>query len=303
MTKLYSLVVVTAFCGIANAGIPKPTVTANCTILSGVQDASNIWQASTNFGFKISNQSGTGIYLNQISLSSATTIQGSGTFDPTANLTLNLANITDQGYSLGTMMNTGASFEFNNLFLHNGAFDAASAPVGIYSFNAIFKGGTSATDTKSVVSVGIKLEIINRLDAYATMTVNPDSILPGETATAYATLHNNMTDRNFVTSTWGIDDTGGMDYGWAGNWFNKTITPGGTLTDAHSTWTVPEGSASGTYRATTLVVGGLYNGDNYWFGSNGNTVVNVKSVPEPLTLLTLGAGFAVLAARRRRRSK
>jgi len=77
--------------------------------------------ASTNFGFGFSNTTAGGFYLNEIGLSAATTIHGSGTFDPTAGFTLNTPTKDSGGYSLGTRMDPGQSFNWGNLFFHNGA--------------------------------------------------------------------------------------------------------------------------------------------------------------------------------------
>jgi hypothetical protein len=303
MTRRFSVVLGVALIGFAAFCHAQPTVTANCHILSGVQDESNLFAASTNYGFGFTNSTGKSFYLNDIALSSAVTLQGGGTFDPSENFTLNAPTQSNDGYSLGSRMAAGASFNWGNLFYHNGNFDSVDAPVGLYAFDAEFIGGKSPFDDSVVVDVPIELEIIHQFAGVEVSVAVPSTIEQGQTTSAYATLTNNMTSRNLVTSTWGIASDGNLSYNWAGDWWDKTIAPGTSLTGLHSTWTAGSDLAPGTYYESTFVLGGLYDGDNYWFGSYGNTAITVTAAPEPLTIVSLCAGFlGLVAARRRKKS-
>lgn len=299
--------------GMVSSGRANPTVTAESSILSGVQDASNMWLASsTSYGFVFSTSTGDpDFYLNSIGLSAATN-DSDGTpasFDPSANFTIGgptLGNgFPSNSYTLGTPISGGQTFYWSNVFSHAMAFDAASAPVGLYDFNAIFTGGSSATDDSVVMDVPLQLEIVNKIDVTETSQVNPGSIGPGQTATVSATLQNNMADRNFVTTTWFWTQPANGSNVLApgpmiGNWFNQTIAPGTSLSGLHTAWTDSPTQPIGTYIGTTGIVGGLYNGDNFYFGDNNNTSITVAAVPEPMSLLGLGLGVVAFARRRRR---
>ena len=175
-----------------------------------------------------------------------------------------------------------------------------AAPVGLYSFDAVFTGGSSATDNSVVIDVPLELEIVNTINATVTTQLDTNSIGPGQTATVSATLQNNMTDRSFVTTTWFLtgeyNGPNSLSYNFVGNWFDQTIAPSESLSGQHLTWTDTPTVPPGTYVGTNGIVGGLYNGDNFYFAGN-STSINVTAVPEPMSLLGLALGAVALVRR------
>jgi len=297
MNRLFVIGVGAFLIGMGAIASADTSIVANAGILSGVQDASNMYSASTNYGFSLHHSEGDpDFYLNSIAL------DGGGLFDTNANFTTatSLGNgFPANDYTLGTAITGNRTFWWNNVFSHDWAFDAITAPVGIYNLTAIFTGGATADDNSEVFNIPLQLEIVNNIDAVETSVQDTNILHRGETATTTATLQNNMS-RDFVTTTWFLSFNG-MDFSFQGDWFNKTIAPGDSLTDLHSTFTASATQEYGTYYATTGIVGGLYNGDNFWFGQTNNTTLEV--VPEPMSLMGLGLGIAAFAKFRKRSKK
>lgn len=308
--------------GLAGFAAADGFVSANNSILTGVQDTSNQWGggigAGTFFEANFTNNNSTPFYLNSIIMTgtdpSNNSVNPAGFFDQTsysaiANDTLGgaaptLANPNANYYQLGTAMAAGQSFNWYNIFAHSGAY-ASSLATGVYNFDAQFMGGADSSAQTVVGTLDLQLEIVNKIDVTETSNINKSVIGPGDVATVTATLQNNMS-RDFVTTTWFYGWSGTIPNGsFAGNWGDQTIAAGSSRTDLHSTWTntyndgttVPDG----TYSWTTGVVGGLHNGDSFYFGDSNNTTLRVTSVPEPFTM-ALGLGGLALAFVRRRRA-
>ena len=295
--------------GIAGVACAQPSFSSEAsTTMTGVQDTSNLWygDATTGYGFSCSTNSGDpAYYINQIQL-----LPGSG-WD--SNLTFNIADyngnaghlgngFSNNDYTLGTPMAQGTTYYWSNILHHDGAFSGAITP-GIYSFDALFLGGTDSSMMNTLYDAQLQVEIVPKVDVTVTPSYDQQTIAQGGTSTVSETVQNNMANRTFVTTTWfitamsqGPDNLSGN---FVGNWFDQSIAPGGSLTGQHSTWTAAANQTVGTYTGDTGIVGGLYNGDQLWFGNPGNTSINVVAAPEPASMVALGLG--VLAVIRRRR--
>jgi hypothetical protein len=197
-------------------------------------------------------------------------------------------------------MGIGQTYYWSDVLNHNGAFSSV-IPTGTYSFDASFLGGTSASATNTLYSKTFQVEIVNKIDATVGISYDTSVISPGGTSTVSATLHNNMA-RDFVSSTWFLtgQSSGSDQLSWnfVGDWFDKTVVGGGSRTDLHSTHTAAADQPSGTYTGSNGIVGGLYNGDQFYFGTDSNT--NILVVPEPSSVAVLLIGAIGIFCRRRR---
>lgn len=282
--------------GVAHA---DPSGSVNQSILSGVQDTSNLWigWATTGYDFSFSTQPGDpDFYLNAIDV-----VGGPG-WDPS--ITFNSVGSTigsgSNEYMLGTPLQADHSYFWEDLIRHDGAFDSAIAP-GLYSFDVVFSGGSTPTSADILYTQSLQVEIVERIDAEVTVSQDLAVINTGETVTVSAILQNNMASRDFVTTTWFVSGTTpGLGLNFVGDWFNKTIAPGGSRYDLHSTWTALATDAPGDYHKVGGVVGGLYNGDNFLFATTSGDNVHISVVPEPGTMAALGLGALAVLRRRKK---
>lgn len=277
-------------------------------IMTGVQDTSNLWNgvATTGYGFNVTtNASDPAYYINNIEL-----VPGAGW---NSNLTFNIADYNGSGtlgngfsnndYTLGTPLKQGTTYYWSNVLAHYGAFDSSIA-TGIYSFDAVFQGGLNSTATNTLFDAQLQVEIVKKVDVSVTPSYDQQTIGQGGTSTVSETVKNNMANRTFVSTTWfitGMGDGSGnsLSGNFVGNWFDQSIAPGDSLTGQHSTWTAAGNQAPGTYTGDTGIVGGLYNGDQLFFGNPSNTTIYVAA-PEPAAMALLGMGAMAVIRRRRR---
>lgn len=293
--RKFSVLISLGLVGVAHA---DPSGSVNQSILSGVQDTSNLWfgWATTGYDFSFSTQPGDpDFYLNAIDV-----VGGPG-WDP--NITFNSVGPTigsdTNAYTLGTALQADHSYFWDDLIRHDGAFDSTIAP-GLYSFDVVFSGGSTPTSADILYTQSLQVEIVERVDASVSVSQDRSVINTGETVTVSAVLQNNMA-RDFVTTTWFVSgSTPGLSLNFVGDWFNKTIAPGGSRSDLHSTWTALATDPAGVYHKTGGIVGGLYNGDNFLFASVGGDNVHITVVPEPGTMAALGLGALAVLRRRKK---
>ena len=208
-------------------------------------------------------------------------------------------------YTFGTAIGGGQNWNFAGAF-HNGNIDAAVAD-GVYDFTLGIMGGATNTANNTLASYGLHVDIIQKLDILTTMVANPGTIKEGGPGTEVSmTVKNNMTGRNFITSTWYVSTFGdgsgnalAFD-GFSGNWFGQVIAPGGNHTDTHSLWHANLTTPIGTYTGSNGVVGGVDNNDFYFMKTDQQATVNVI-VPEPASFAVLGVGALALIRRRRKK--
>ena len=208
-------------------------------------------------------------------------------------------------YTFGTAISGDHSWDFQSAFRNSHDINSAVAN-GVYDFSVDIIGGANSTASNVLASIGFHIDIIQKLDVGVAMSANPGSILEGGTGTEVSmTVTNNMTARNFVSTTWWVSGFGDGNGnllafdGFSGDWFNKTIASGASRTDSHSLWHANLDTPIGAYTSNNGVVGGLYNGDFYFVSANPNATVNVL-VPEPASFAVLGLGVFALLRRRKK---
>ncbi len=303
--KTFPILVTSLACACLTAlAAAAPELNPYFTTLSGVQDTSNMLNGSTTFGFSLTTNSiDPTTYINEISY------VGDSSFD--SNVTFNVADyggnvghlgngFSNNDYTLGTALGSNQTYYWSDVFHHDGAFSSAIAP-GSYHFDALFKGGADASATDTLFDIPLTVEIVPNIDVTETESQDVTVINQGGTATVSSTITNHM-NRNFVSTTWYTEfinnGTDGLAFNFVGDWFDQTVAPGDSRTDFNTTQTADINASLGMYSGNTGVVGGLYNGDNFYFGSGVNT--NIQVVPEPASMLAL-AGFGFLVVRRRKR--
>jgi hypothetical protein len=272
---------------------------------SAVRDESNVYFNFTNWGIDLQTNAGDpDLYINNM------TITGGAGYDALINMQTQVGGFQYNGsssgtYTFGTAINGANNWNFAGAF-HNGQVDAAVAD-GVYDFTLGIFGGATNTANSTLASYGLHVDIQQKLDINVAMTPNPSTIKEGGPGTEVSmTVTNNMTGRNFITHTWyvsGFGDGNGNFLAFdnfTGNWFDQTITPGGSHSDTHSTWHANLDTPIGTYTSLNGVVGGLDLGDEFFMKTDSQAVVTVL-VPEPATFAVLGLG--VLAFTKRRRAK
>ncbi len=298
MKRLTSHFVILALISLAGVASAAPSINPFHTILSGVKDTSNMWYGFGHTGydfFMVTQAADPTYYLNSISLVPGSTWNAGLTFD--------ISNSLGQGssaYTLGNALNSNQTYIWGSVANHSFAFNS-SVPNGIYNFNLQFKGGTTSTSSDILLDQALQVEIVNGVNATEISVLDHSTILRGGTATSTVTLQNNMT-RDFVVTNTGISGNGNpngfLSANFLGTWQGQSIAGGSSRTDLHSSWTASSTQATGVYSQDALIIGGLYNGDGFYFGTPGNTTINV--VPEPGSFLGL-AGFGLLIGGLRRR--
>jgi hypothetical protein len=292
-SKFFALV---AFIVGASQALAAPTFSSPHTILSSFKDSSNLAVSQSLYDIDFSQDSGDpDLFINQISLN-----LGSG-WD--SNLDLGV-NSSFNSYTLGSLITGASSFRLDNAILRSGDVNAAVA-TGIYDFSVDIVGGASNSATDVLSTLNFQLEVFDRLEFEISSLASPSTIQQGDSSTVSVTLGNAMSARDLVTTTWYYAG-GGYEQGsdsltgnFVGDWFNKTITPGNSRTDDHTTWTAAAIQPTGTYDGNFGIFGGLYNGDEHWLRAP-NSPITVTPVPEPATMAVLGLGALGLLKRRRK---
>ena len=268
-----------------------------------MRDKSNVFIDSTNWGVSL-----------QTSASDAPLFINNMTITPGVGYDNNIAMQTQVGgfdyngstkghYNFGDAITGDNSWNFAGAF-HNGAIDASVAD-GVYDFSLGIIGGANNSATDMLASYNLHVDVIQKIDITTTFTANPNTILEGGTGTELSmTVTNNMTGKNFITSSWYVSGFGDGQGNYlsfdnfTGNWFGQVISPGGSHTDTHSTWHADLNTPIGTYTGDNGVIGGAHDGDFYFMNTDRQAVVTVL-VPEPASFAVLGVGALALIRRRR----
>ncbi|MBC7526670.1 MAG: hypothetical protein H7308_03885 [Chthonomonadaceae bacterium] len=313
MTKLMGLATLSLLSLTAASSLAQSyTQQTGADTRSGFRDVTNTIIASINYKIGLDTNTGDAdTYLNQINLNTSAGNWNSG-------LNLNIptstvdyhdnSNGTNKTYTLGTAISGNTHWDLSAA-TYQGGIDA-SVPDGIYKATLDFVGGASATAFGSLASFSITLQVAQKLNIDVATSVSPDTIAQGGTAQLSMTVTNNMTGLSFVSTSW-------YDSGFSngtvslnrdsfdGNWFGKTIAPGGNRTDLHSTYSASTDQVLGTYTTTNGVLGGFYDGDEYFVRSTTPTsltvVRGVVPAPSASLVLLIGAvpGIGFLLRRRR----
>jgi len=286
---------------LAQAGLG---LTADTATLSALHDTSNLYGSQSTYNAHGFHSGGDGdLYINDMQI-----VGGAGwdanigmsassvfrSWDSTANNWVN--------HNLGDVITGDTDLDFGGIAQRSGAVDPAVS-LGMYDFSVQILGGSTANSMDLVDQLNLHIEVAERLDFTTHATFSPDPLAQGGAGTVSVNLQNDMANRNLKTTTWWISGfgDGATHYlgfsGFAGDWFNYDLAPGGSVTDLHSNWNAASDQALGTYTSNTGVIGGLYQGDWHWMAAN--TSVRVVATPEPATFAVLGLG--VLALRRRRK--
>ena len=278
---------------------------------SGFRDVSNTIVSNINYKIALSTNTGDAdTYLNAVNLDTS-----AGKWDSNINLTLptttvdyhNNSDGTNNTYTLGTAISGGTQWTFNAA-THYGAIDN-SVPDGIYTATLNLLGGATMDSTDTLGSFSISLQVAQKLDIDVSTTATPDTIAQGGKTQLSMTVKNNLTGLNFVSTTWydsGVSNgTSSLNRdSFDGDWFNKVFAPGDSRTDLHSTYSAALNQELGDYTTTNGVVGGLYNGDEYFVRSNVATKVTVikgAATPAPSSSIIMAFGLLFGATRLRRR--
>lgn len=281
------------------------SITPDYSILSGIQDTSNLDYSTTRYRGTLNSDGADGdLYINSVQF-----IPGAG-YDPNIGLQFNVGTSFDynsgQTYTLGTPISGPANWSLDRIITHDGAIDPSVAP-GIYDFSAVFTGGDSPSATDTLATWNLQIEVFPYMDITLGGSSSPAVIGYGDTTTVQVTLTNNMVSRSFFSYTWWYGG-GGMQQGSAamqgnfvGDWFNQEIAAGDSRTDDHTTWTADSSSLpTGTYVGSLGLYGGLYLGDEHSITAL-NPQPTVELIPEPVSIGMAGAGILIgLTARRRR---
>jgi hypothetical protein len=285
-----------------------PAIDATFNILSGLQDVSNISMVwGTQYGAHLGKSAADGdLYINGLNLVPG--LNWDSNIALTANNSGTLTYNGNESYTLGTAISGDAYWFIHNAATLFSAVDSSVTP-GIYDFSLEFLGGDSNSSNGILASLPLQLEVFPFLNVSASGTATPGTISAGQQTNVSATLTNNMSSRDFVSTTWYIQGGAmqmGSDYlafdDFAGDWFDKTVAPGDSRTDSHSIWHAAPSNPLGTYGTAVGdshlgIIGGLYSGDGFFVVLSGPTV---EVVPEPGTLALLGLAAATLVRRRRR---
>lgn len=273
------------------------------TDLSAVLDDSNLQYSQTNYEVMfVQDMSDDPLFINSVS------IVGGSNWDPNIDLSTPTSFLSYAGssanYMLGTEISGGVEWVFTNAAVHFGAMNNAVAP-GVYDFTLVFSGGADASATDTLTELSLVLAVIPKFDIDVTGTVSPGVIAAGQEAFVSMKVTNNMS-QDFVGTSWFYTNGGffngsdTLDGTFLGDWFDKHIAPGDSRTDYHTKWTATNSTPAGVYSSWLGVIGGVYYGDEHYVRLQPDLQIEVAAVPEPLTVIGLGAGLAGLIARRRR---
>jgi hypothetical protein len=290
----------------ASGAFAQSFTSSNGDTHSEMKDKSNVFIDGTNWGVDLSTGAGDpNLFVNNMVIT-----PGSG-YDPLLNMQtqsggFDYYNYNTQAnghYNFGTAIGGGESWNFQGAF-HTAEIDSAVAN-GIYDFSLGILGGTTNTATDVLANLSLHVDVIQKLDITTTFNANPDTIKEGGPGTEVSmTVTNNMTGRNFISSSWyvgGFGDGNGNYLafdGFTGDWFDKTITPGGSRTDSHSLFHADLNTPIGTYTGFNGVIGGADSGDFFFMNTDKQAVVTVL-VPEPASFAVLGIGALALIRRRK----
>ena len=269
-----------------------------------MRDKSNVRIDGTNWGITLqTSASAAPLFINSMSIT-----PGAG-YDNNIGMQTQVGGFNFNGssngfYTFGDAITGDNFWNFSGAF-HNGAIDS-SVSDGVYDFSLGIFGGANNTTTDLLASYALHVDVIQKIDITTTFTANPNTILEGGTGTELSmTVTNNMTGKNFISSTWYVSGFGDGQGNYlpfdnfTGNWFNQVITPGNSHTDTHSTWHAALNTPIGLYTGDNGVVGGPHNGDFYFMNTDQNAEVTVL-VPEPASFAVLGVGVLALIRRRRK---
>ncbi len=280
-----------------------PGLAPNQSILSGLKDTSNFSSSTTQYGFSLSNGAlDPALYINSIDL-----VPGVG-YD--ANIGLSAPGVFDTNigsYSLGSPIAPGTGLFLYNAVSRSGNVDS-SVSNGIYDFSVQVKGGYDTSATDVLGDLAYQIRIANGVQVTITsITATPGTISAGQSTVLGVTVTNNDSTETWVNTTWfvGAVSQGANTLNFdsffpnpAWDWFNKSVAPGDSLTGDHSSFSADALTPVGAYSPNVGLVGGLYNGDNFYLNAPGDPLVTV-TVPEP-TILGFAAISACLLLRRRR---
>lgn len=290
---------VAAFGSLAVFSFGQDTFDAKFDTLSALIDTSNTTSSSTGFDVLFSHfGSDPDLYINNMVLTPG------GVWDDDIDLSVASGQFNynfGNTYVFGTAITGDQFWDIENVASRFGSIFNVDA--GIYDFSVDFIGGADANATDTIASVGFSLEVFDRIDLAVSGVATPDLIMIGQQTSISMTVENQMSTRDFVSTTWYYSGTGiasvMQNVGFFGNWFDQTIAAGGSRTDEHTRWLATATTPLGTHEGNMGVFGGLYNGDWHQFRMDPAPSVTV-AVPEPATLIAMGAGL--LAIRRRRKA-
>lgn len=295
------LVLTATFASFTFAALAQDTFDPIHSTLSALIDTSNTNGSGTGYDFLFSHSSGDpDTYINEVQLNPG------ASWDTDIDLFVadwGFSYNFGSSYAFGTAISGDQFWQIDNLVTRSGSI--VDVDPGLYGFSIDVLGGLDADARETLFSVDLELEVFNRIDLTVSGVATPDTIMAGQESTVMMTVRNDMSSRNFVSTTWYFQNGGmrqGNDtlpfVGFVGNWFDQTIAPGQERTDAHTRWTANASTPLGKYDGAMGVFGGLYNGDEHVFAMNPAPSITVI-VPEPATMAALAVGAALMLRRRR----
>ena len=274
---------------------------------SAYRDVSNIYIDFSNFGVEFDTQPGDpDLYINQFTLT-----PGAG-WPSMLDLQLPAVQLNyggSQPYNLGDPI-PGDTHWFFSAASRQGAVDPGVPDGDYHALLQILGGGNSAA-LDILAEFNLTLSVREKLDIDVTTWASPGTIAQGQSTQVSMKVKNNMAGDDFVSTTWFLSSfqNGSDQLAWTtfdGDWFGKHIAPGDSRTDLHSTWVAGASQPTGLYLGNLGVVGGLYDGDEYFVNNNPLGQITVvpgrtPAVPEPSTLAAISIGALMLAPMLRRR--
>jgi hypothetical protein len=285
-----------------------PTISATESVLSGFHDTTNFWSSETTYGFNLYNgPSDPNLFINQINFVYTSGVTpNTGVYNPAIGLTPHVGSTYDTGfgsYTLGTPLAPNTLMYLYDAVTRSGDV-ANSVANGTYDFSINVLGGYDSSATDTLATIGYQILIANGIHVSASASASPGTISAGQNSDITMTVTNSDATQTFVTTTWFVssftDGTNELPFvGFAGDWFDKMIGPGGSRTDLQSTRTADITTPPGTYNGTVGVVGGLVDGDNFYVLADPGPTIEVVT-PEPASLAVLVLGSVGLMVRRKR---
>ena len=251
------------------------------------------------------------LYLNAIETTAGAGFDPNlGLYSPPSPLDYFDASGVPGSYYLGTPIPGGVDWSLREIASFENDWNSATPAAGIYDFTVTLRGGASATAMNALATFDLHLEVADRLDADIVASSTPIIVAGGTSRVSIAATNRMNRSLAITAAIMGVNglridpldpQSPGLDGSEAGDWKNKVIAPGQTLTGAHSDWTTNDETVNGTYTGKLGLVGGLHYGDFYYLYANPGpsvTVKTVQGVPEPASGVALALGAAAFLRRR-----